>query len=110
LHEQRDEHFGNGRLVRNIFEDAIRRLANRVADVTPITTELLTRLHPADIHPLGVPAEVWHRLREYRYRVECPGCRQPRAVPGTCLGRRVKCNCGHDFVAQWGEVVTGDTS
>ena len=49
LHAQRDEHFGNGRLVRNVFEKAIRRLADRIADVAPITTELLTVLDAQDI-------------------------------------------------------------
>lgn len=44
----RDEHFGNGRLVRNVFEDAVRRMANRVAEIVPLTHEILTTLEPED--------------------------------------------------------------
>ena len=50
LVDRRDEHFGNGRLARNLFEDAIRRLANRIVDIAPITRELLTHLELEDIH------------------------------------------------------------
>ncbi|MBI3465414.1 MAG: AAA family ATPase [Planctomycetes bacterium] len=44
----RDEHFGNGRLVRNVFEDAIRRMANRIAEIVPLTHEILTTLEAED--------------------------------------------------------------
>lgn len=59
LYERRDEHFGNGRLVRNTFENAVRCLANRVAAVTPVTRELLTVLTADDIHLADVPAAAW---------------------------------------------------
>ena len=45
----KDEHFGNGRLVRNIFEKAIRNLADRVVNVPELTPELLTTFQPDDI-------------------------------------------------------------
>ena len=80
LHEQRDEHFGNGRLVRNTFENAIRRLANRVADIVPITKELLTRLEPEDIDFPDIPAEVSAAFDpEPRFRTRCPECGQSGA-------------------------------
>jgi AAA+ superfamily predicted ATPase len=46
---ERDEHFGNARLARNIFEQAIRRMAVRIVDIAPLTRELLTTLEPEDI-------------------------------------------------------------
>jgi hypothetical protein len=49
LVDSRDEHFGNGRLARNLFEQAIRRMANRIVEVVPLTRELLSSLHPDDI-------------------------------------------------------------
>ncbi len=49
LLDQRDERFGNGRLVRNTFERAIHRLANRIAGEVPLTRELLTTLTPEDV-------------------------------------------------------------
>ena len=44
----KDAHFGNGRMMRNLFEAAIRRLADRVVDVTELTSELLTTFEIAD--------------------------------------------------------------
>jgi tellurite resistance protein len=46
---EKDEHFGNARLARNIFEHAIRRMAVRIVDIAPLTRELLTTLEPGDI-------------------------------------------------------------
>jgi Cdc6-like AAA superfamily ATPase len=56
---ERDEHFGNARLARNIFEQAIRRMAVRIVDIAPLTRELLTTLEPDDIvcQPEDVSAE-----------------------------------------------------
>lgn len=47
--QNRDKHFGNGRLVRNVFEKAIRHLANRIVHVVPLTRELLITLTVDDI-------------------------------------------------------------
>ena len=47
--QNKDEHFGNGRLVRNLFENAMRRLADRVVDVVELTPELLTTFQPSDL-------------------------------------------------------------
>ena len=47
--ETKDEHFGNGRLMRNVFEGAIRRLADRVVDVKELTPELLTTFEVSDL-------------------------------------------------------------
>ena len=37
LHRCRDRHFGNGRSVRNLFEHAIRRMANRIASIRELS-------------------------------------------------------------------------
>jgi tellurite resistance protein len=106
LYEHRDEHFGNGRLVRNIFERAIRRLANRIAGVVPVTEELLSTLAPEDIELTDVPAEVLARAEDdgQRFLVICPGCRGKSRVPVGILGLTVKCKaCDHRFTAAWGE-------
>ena len=107
VYSQRDEHFGNGRLVRNIFEDAIRRLANRIADIVPITTELLTTIDADDIDVPGVPEAATQQL-DRRFRVSCPACAKSSEVPTAFLSRRVECPCGKRFVTDWGEVVATD--
>ncbi len=105
LLEDRDEHFGNGRLVRNLFENAIRRLANRVADVVPLTKDLLTRLEPADIAFLEVPDTAIDAAagRRLRLNVACTGCGQASRLQSAHLGRRVQCQkCQVQFTADWG--------
>jgi AAA+ superfamily predicted ATPase len=49
LYTKRDRNFGNGRLVRNLFEKTIERQANRLAVLSNFTDELLMTLQPDDI-------------------------------------------------------------
>ena len=90
LLEHRDEHFGNGRLVRNVFEQSIGRLANRIAGVLPLTRELLTTLQPEDVVLEGVPESVWQDLHDESraFRLECPGCHHSSRLPQKFLGHR----------------------
>lgn len=48
---QRDDTFGNARLVRNLFEKTIERQANRLAVINALTDEVLTQILPEDIPP-----------------------------------------------------------
>lgn len=112
LLDGRDEHFGNGRLVRNAFEAAIGRLANRIAEVAPITRELLTTLEAGDIALDRVPSSVWKDLdsAERRFRFTCPGCRNTATVPQTFLGRMLQCKrCQESFRADWGEIAVDES-
>jgi hypothetical protein len=107
LLERRDEHFGNGRLARNVYERSVRRLANRLADVRPLTRELLTTLQPQDVVLPGVPESAWEALGRdaVLFHAACPGCGGVSRVQAAHLGRAVSCRrCGHDFTASWGEV------
>ncbi|MDX2232561.1 MAG: AAA family ATPase [Leptolyngbyaceae cyanobacterium bins.349] len=49
LYDRRDRTFGNARLVRNLFEKAIERQANRLAVINNLTDEILTTILPEDI-------------------------------------------------------------
>ncbi len=49
MYENRDENFGNGRDVRNRFEDMISRQADRLAAMDAPTREDLMALLPEDI-------------------------------------------------------------
>lgn len=109
LYEQRDEHFGNGRLVRNVFENTIRRLANRIAGIAPLTKEVLTTIQAEDIVIDGVPPDHWRRLDEgVPFSITCQGCQETTQVPVKYLGRKVRCKrCSARFVAEWGEPCSG---
>lgn len=103
---ERDEHFGNGRMVRNLFEASTRHLANRIVDQAPLTKELLTTLEADDIVLDDVPPAAWQHYTsdDWRLRITCPGCREQRDLRPSHLGQRVRCRrCGHHFVAAWGE-------
>ena len=45
----RDQSFGNGRMVRNIFEKTIEKQANRIAKESILTQDVLTIISAEDI-------------------------------------------------------------
>ncbi|MEM7771187.1 MAG: AAA family ATPase [Cyanobacteria bacterium P01_A01_bin.37] len=49
LYDRRDRTFGNGRLVRNLFEKLVEVQANRLATIPMLTDETLTTLLPEDV-------------------------------------------------------------
>jgi len=107
LTEHRDERFGNGRLARNIFEKAIRRLANRIVRVEQLNRDLLTRIEPQDVLMDDVPAEVWQRMddRALRLSIACPKCQSAARFVPAYLGKTVRCNkCNATFDADWAEI------
>lgn len=116
LYDRRDRHFGNGRLVRNLFEQAIRRLANRIANIAELTREHLTQFEAQDIDfggslqgeapPESIFADLANEQR--LFLVTCPGCREQTQKPQSFLTRRVKCRCGTRFRIDWAEPVLTD--
>ncbi|GAB4366104.1 MAG: hypothetical protein Kow009_02890 [Spirochaetales bacterium] len=51
--EQRDRTFGNGRFVRNLFERVVEKQANRIAETSPLTDEILCTITAWDIPDFG---------------------------------------------------------
>lgn len=49
LFDKKDRSFGNGRLVRNIFEKSIENQANMLVSIAPLTNELLSTINADDI-------------------------------------------------------------
>ncbi|WP_430685635.1 AAA family ATPase [Leptolyngbya sp. AN02str] len=49
LYMERDRTFGNGRLVRNLFEKSIEQQANRLAVMSSLTDDMLTTLEADDV-------------------------------------------------------------
>ena len=101
MHTDRDRHFGNGRAVRNLFEQAILRMANRLASLPHLTEEQLVTLEADDIGRDEEGADA----ADARLRFRCPACEQTSLGPATLLASRVKCRkCGERFIAEWGEL------
>lgn len=107
LAKHRGEDFGNGRLARNVFETAVRRLANRIVAVPTLTTELLTRVEPEDVAMDEVPETMWGTLDgSPRLSTVCPQCRETLHFRPAFLGQSVRCKrCGHAFKASWGNLL-----
>ena len=109
LYDQRDKHFGNGRLSRNVFEHAIRRMANRIAEVEELSVEQLSTLEATDIEFLKVPSQVWQDVDNddtLRFHIECTECDFSKDVSRDFLGRSVRCpKCEADFSLEWGVLV-----
>jgi len=107
LLDHRDEKFGNGRLARNIFEQAIERLANRIMGKVPLSRELLVTLEPDDILMPDVPPETWDNLdsEQRHFRAVCPACKHPGHASQSHLGKQIQCPaCQKAFLFEWGEV------
>jgi hypothetical protein len=104
LLNHRDEHFGNGRLVRNVFELAIRRQASRIVGIAPLAHRKLVTLRAADVQFENVPASLFDRIRDERrrYDVVCPGCGKTSTATERLLLRNVRCKkCQHHFRIRW---------
>ncbi|MFQ3619958.1 MAG: AAA family ATPase [Spirochaetales bacterium] len=52
-YEQKDRTFGNGRFVRNLFERVVEKQANRIAEASPLTDEVLCTITAWDIPEYG---------------------------------------------------------
>ncbi len=109
LYQNRDRHFGNGRLVRNAFEDSVRRLADRIADVTYLSDDLLTTLTADDISVPSIRRDELDRLlsQPHQLRMDCEGCGRKIRVKPESLGVKVRCGkCDFVQIASWASVET----
>ena len=107
LYGERDRHFGNGRLVRNVFEDSVRRLADRIADVNELTESLLTTLIAEDIHFPDIQDRHLDQMlaADHVLRVKCLGCQSKVRIQPASLGRRIKCGkCSHVQQVDWANI------
>jgi SpoVK/Ycf46/Vps4 family AAA+-type ATPase len=107
LYEKRDRHFGNGRLVRNVFEDSVRRLADRLADATQLTESLLTTLLAIDISFPELDEKTIDALlsSDHVLRTKCDKCSSAVRIQPDSLGRRIKCGkCSHVQAVGWADV------
>jgi hypothetical protein len=107
LLDRKDERFGNGRLARNVFEQAIERLANRIMGKVPLTRDLLVNIEPDDILMDGIPDDLWKDLDNHQrfFCAVCPACNHPGRASQSHLGRQIQCPvCRKTFSFEWGEV------
>jgi len=100
---QRDEHFGNARLVRNCFEAVINAQANRLAQGGPLDAQALSRLEAEDLPSPSDAAREEYRRSGKRYVVRCEHCGDEYAWLPELNLREAQCNkCGRIYDAEFG--------
>lgn len=102
-HSQKDEHFGNGRFVRNIYENTTMKQSARLASEHQITRQALAALEYSDIPFEMIPNYDVKNLdlSQSRWSGCCPGCQKSFDATVDFIGQQVKCKCGHQFKFPW---------
>jgi tellurite resistance protein len=111
MYQHRDSHFGNGRTVRNLFENSIRHLANRIARQPEITPESLVTFLPEDVNFPKVPSELLRPecVAAQKFMAECPKCQHHLAVDANELGYVTICpGCKEEMPTDWAEPISSE--
>ncbi|MBL4844675.1 MAG: AAA family ATPase [Planctomycetes bacterium] len=109
-HMGRDEELGNGRYVRNIFDEVMNHQAMRLSEDASSSKEALVSIAGSDI-PLAQIGLTRGELRlpETRWRIICPQCQHSHVVKVETIGRRGICtHCQGKLHIDWPELVKPD--
>lgn len=107
LWQQRDEHFGNARLVRNSFETVIHAQANRLAATTKVDAAALARLEADDLVTSSDTSGAQYRTSGRGYIIPCDHCGEVYAwKPENDLRECVCEKCGKLFDGEFGKLLT----
>lgn len=106
-YQYRDEHFGNGRLVRNLLEAAMVKQASRLSQVGSFDKESLTRLEAEDLECEN--EEIIQRILRHAPALEaalkCPACGHTHTWDSKSSIKETRCTgCGMQFDAEFGEL------
>ena len=103
-HSQKDEHFGNARFVRNVYESTTMKQSARLAAEQEITKQALATLERADIPFDMIPDFDAKNLNfsESRWQAVCPGCQAQIKARLEFVARQVRCKkCDRSFEFPW---------
>lgn len=103
LHANRDENFGNARLVRNTFEAVINSQATRLAMAAHVDAAALSALQGDDLDTPSDPSRREHVRSGTGYLVKCEHCNHAYSwtpemdiIEGQCT------ECGKNYNAEFG--------
>jgi hypothetical protein len=106
LHEERDEHFGNARLVRNCFEQVVNAQANRLVNDLDPDPETLVNLIETDLSTPSLETMIVYQKQVGRYAVHCPHCRQAFSwTPDIHISKAECTQCQKVYSCEFGELV-----
>jgi AAA+ superfamily predicted ATPase len=106
----RDENFGNGRLVRNLFEKTLGNHADRIVELDDITKEVLTTITAEDLPYDTARIEKQDFLDggDERWNAHCSSCDATHKAKLKMLGRNVTCKCGAGFRVPFWSIIDND--
>ncbi len=97
LYSDRDDSFGNGRLVRNLFEKTLGNHSDRLVELEDISNSDLTTITerdlPYEVAGLAGPYD----LSNAKWKAQCPGCKKVHKAHIELLGKNVICKCQQSF-------------
>jgi len=110
VHRSRDEHFGNARLVRNMFEEALSRHSQRIVTLPKAqqTKEALQTIEYVDL-PFDLISGFTvdsGDLDQALWSGTCPGCQKVIRGGMNIIGKNGKCKeCGTGFTMPWTNLI-----
>ena len=110
LFSNRDKNFGNGRLVRNLFEKTLGNHADRIVEVDDITKEVLTTITAEDLpyDTAGLEKQNFLDGGDERWAAHCSSCGATHKAKLKMLGRNAKCKCGAGFRVPFWSIIDND--
>jgi len=104
-YSQKDEHFGNARFVRNVYENTTMKQSARLAAQHQVTKQALSLLERSDVPLEMIPNFDVDALdlSQSRWNGVCPGCQKEfNAKKIDFIGQQVACKqCGETFDFPW---------
>lgn len=105
LWRERDDHFGNARLVRNCFEQVINAQATRLASADDVAPAALSLLEESDlVSPAQAELEAFRRSGG-KYTIHCPHCQKVYSwTPDLNLIEALCTHCNRTYPGEFGEL------
>ena len=105
--QQRDEHFGNARLVRNCFETVITAQANRLSNSGNPDAQALSQLEAEDLATASDTAREEYRRAGKSYTILCEHCGHLYSWATDLNLREALCEkCGKTYDCEFGIIAS----
>jgi hypothetical protein len=105
--QQRDEHFGNARLVRNCFETVITAQANRLSNSGNPNAQTLSQLEAEDLATVSDAAREEYRRVGKSYTIPCEHCGHLYSWATDLNLREALCEkCGKTYDCEFGIIAS----